>query len=760
MKTHEHALISLGYGAIMAATAGNGLLDPGIYVAALVGGELIDFIDHPLYQLVFARNDPVNVRARSIIKKEGLRSAIRYLKQQEDKRSFNQLRLHNILSLTLISFVAIIVSLFMPGPVYTFVLLGAFLLHMLTDIYGDYKLLGHFDNWLWVLNRPALVWLGSRGAKLVWIVILWWINILLGFSLVSLRVAWQLYRPSTYWGLAIEAQNFLPVASPTALSSAGARVIPSGEIWLAYGPLVFLLVYFSVIFLSIVAGAHKFNLETREDRRGKRARFSTGSWSLIRDFLRGRLSSEQKRFEKILLAIQSDQAIWIVVVTLLIASILMLETWLNWINPTVLLLTPMVCALIFGTLVHTTMGEFGGVQGVLLATFLNLILSAPFLSLQPRWPVEYGYLLFAAACGAWVLGLLGGIVLRDHKRMSLVAFAFRFRSDGAIDTDTWLHDVMDIAQHGLENGYQQAHQTLYGGKSKNFQVKRPPIDSIVTAQNGLPTISGDFYKLTISDSTVPLLQSVNYILCGNRLSSKKQLGNFGMLPTLPRSRMIVDDPKMVDLVLTNNAYHWDRLTNPISIPSVENTHTWLRDGKYLGVTKTWGELFDDMVTRQWLFKTDLYIFPTPGDDGQCSVTLCGISRTATSTKEYATIESEIYVNAIAENISRIANRIEGVHQIERQTARITYPRLTFDDWRVTDDMAKSAVFSARVNSCFSREVADLIVRSLQQISSGFKISGVANDFGKRILVLAGQLAIASLLSTLGLEWLAEFVKAF
>jgi len=48
MRTHQHALISLGYAGGLALLASRGLSDPGIYLAALIGGEILDFIDHPL----------------------------------------------------------------------------------------------------------------------------------------------------------------------------------------------------------------------------------------------------------------------------------------------------------------------------------------------------------------------------------------------------------------------------------------------------------------------------------------------------------------------------------------------------------------------------------------------------------------------------------------------------------------------------------------------------------------------------------------
>ena len=86
MRTHEHALISLGYAAGVALLAGNGLTDPWIYVSAVVGGEIIDFVDHPLYHLVYNRNEPHVAEARKVFREQGLRAAISYLNNVEDQR--------------------------------------------------------------------------------------------------------------------------------------------------------------------------------------------------------------------------------------------------------------------------------------------------------------------------------------------------------------------------------------------------------------------------------------------------------------------------------------------------------------------------------------------------------------------------------------------------------------------------------------------------------------------------------------------------
>jgi hypothetical protein len=162
MKTHEHALISLGFGAcISLISVGNLVSNPGIYLAAVLGGECIDFIDHPLYQLVYRRNEVHVKESRKILKQKGLIAAIRYLNQVEDCRGFNGLLLHNIYSFIILLVLTFLVFWLAPDEIYIQVFFSALILHMLTDIQGDLRILGHINNWLWVL--PEKIRLQSWG---------------------------------------------------------------------------------------------------------------------------------------------------------------------------------------------------------------------------------------------------------------------------------------------------------------------------------------------------------------------------------------------------------------------------------------------------------------------------------------------------------------------------------------------------------------------------------------------------------------------
>lgn len=192
MKTHEHAIISLGYAAGVSLFAGNGFSDPLVYITAVTGGEVVDFIDHPLYHLVYNRNNPHVRQARYLFSKRKWKEAIAYLIEVEEKREFKGLILHNVYTLTIISVFSILGSLVLSGSPYLYIFVGSLLLHMLTDIFGDFQVLGHFDNWLWVLSPGVLRRLGRIGDKLVFVVILWFGLVLLSFFLVSFRWGWQL----------------------------------------------------------------------------------------------------------------------------------------------------------------------------------------------------------------------------------------------------------------------------------------------------------------------------------------------------------------------------------------------------------------------------------------------------------------------------------------------------------------------------------------------------------------------------------------
>src|SRR5437660_1750441 len=127
MLTHKHALISLAYAGGITFFAQQGGSDPYVYLSAIIGGELIDLIDHPLYHIFYRRKERHVVHARKLFFSKGARQAIGYLKRVEDERKFKGLMLHNLFALLIVASISLFSSLFFGLSTYFFIFIGAFL---------------------------------------------------------------------------------------------------------------------------------------------------------------------------------------------------------------------------------------------------------------------------------------------------------------------------------------------------------------------------------------------------------------------------------------------------------------------------------------------------------------------------------------------------------------------------------------------------------------------------------------------------------
>jgi hypothetical protein len=739
MKTHEHALISVGYAATVSLLAGEGLADPGLYLTALLGGEILDLVDHPLYHLIYRRSEPHVVEARQILRSRGLRAALAYLDQVEQERLFKGLLLHNFYALTLVVLASGLAAVFLAAPVYFFVFLGALLLHMLTDIYGDFARCGHCDNWLWPLSDRLLDFFGRLGGPLVTLVMVWGALVQVGFFLVTFRWAWQLSHPVAAEGLASE------------LAARGAG-------WLASLPLVCLTAYYLSLFTLCAAGAHKYGLEMRASGKAKNPPFQLGSLGLLRNFLLGRRPRTSLEAERTLLRMQADQGVWILVLAGLIVSILMAATWIdNGRNlphtDFVLVLTPVFLALLFGTFIHTTVGEFGGVLGVLMAWLLNFILSR--LGWQPLWPLYRGYLLFGAAAGAWILGLLGGMILKGQSRMSIVTFSIRARRcpQDATD-DAWLNEALELARSSLEMGYRRMHACLYGRVCNRTFMRRPATSLMLTPYQGRPLLGDDTHHLQANDAYAPVLRELAYTLCDNHLTSRTPpggsslSGEHGLLPILPRYRKAGPDRTDADMDWQDGVYHWRSRRRPFNLHIASRPVPGATPGACLTLVKTWSEFIDHAFTRKSTLRTDLFLYPE-ADDPDC-LTLSGVTREITSTKEYATVEAEAYAGAVMGALLEGLQASTCLEPLQYASARLFYPRVSIYDQEMLDwAEGQAALLSDRGG--FPRRDFMFLRQSLEALPVKNLLPSATADFGKRLLVLAGQYAIAALSAAAGLD---------
>jgi len=728
MKTHEHALISLAYAAGISFLAGNGMTDPAIYIAALVGGEIIDLIDHPLYHLVYNRDEPHVSQARKIFHEKGIGAAWKYLNEVEDDRQFKGLLLHNVFLLSLLAILGMLAAFVLSASVYLFVGIGALYLHMLTDIFGDFKILGNADNWLWPIPKKWIDYFGNMGTSLAGYIMVWSGFIQLTFFIITFRWGWQLAKPSITSGLL-----FNPTLNNLTV--------------LAYIPLFGLAAYHLNLLMIVSAGAHKYRLEMGKNTA---VSFSIGSLNTVWEFIRRKLRWNRQNFEKVLLRMQADIALWAVFLTATIASILLILTWF-WGNSAlwqpqqrvIFLLLPVFLALLFGTLVHTTVGEFGGVWGILLAWILNWIFGR--LGVQALWDISLGYLLFGTAAGAWLLGLLGGIIFRGQSRMSMVAFSLQVNRTSKLD-DGWLHDVIMISHQGLQQGYEKMHAVLYGDSTKSNFVTLPSTDMMLTPYRGRPILGEEYHHILAKDNYVPIVREHNYVLCDNRLTStSKRVGQYGLLPVLPRQRGVQIEKLHGDMQWEGSKYHWLSKKRDVEIAGVmpvaagkKQDHQWI-------LFKTYSEILDHLVTRKSTIQTDIFMYPELDH-----VTICGITREFTSTKEYATVEAEAYAAKVVFELQELFKKHRGFKITQQTSARFFYPRLSFYDLDLAEWIQTSAILPSSDSGFPPQELA-FIQKSLNKLPTKNLIPNATADFRKKLTILAGQYAIIALIGLIPLD---------
>jgi len=737
LKTSTHALISIGYAAGVALLIGpmkigQGLTDPLIYVSAIIGGELIDIIDHPLYHLVYQKQNSVAINTRRVFQQEGLQGLIKHYKSIEDKREIKGLLLHNIYALFIFSLLCIVLALFLPGPIYLFVGAGAFLLHMISDTIGDYLILGHIDNWLCVLPQKVIDICGRIGQKLIFIIILFGVIIQISLFSVSFRWAWQLHYATTISNAFWEMKSYSLVQDLSAFSWGN----------ISYIPLIILFFYHLNIVAISLAAAQKY----RRELGGKigSVPFSIGSMREFFLFLFGK----RKSFENVYLRMQADQGPWIVFLTSLIVIVLMAMTWIFgpsylWGETThvVFLVTPIFLALLFGTMLHTTVGEFGGVWGVFIAWILNYLLSC--WNLQNLWDVRLGYQLFIAALVAWVMGLSGGIVLKGQTRMSQIVFAIQMKCTE--ENGCWSGNLLNIVRESLNFGYSRAQKQLYGVRQRQKFLIDLPSNLVVTPYQGSPILGEEVLHLQAQDYYVPIFQELCYVLCDNRLTSTSQkIGDYGFISAMPRQRRMDSDISKGDMYLDGNVYRWVKNKNEIELPSaVDPSVSQGGAPYYYSLYKTYGELFDQLVTKKGTFRTDIFIYGSETD----TLTIVGLTCEYTSTKEYATVEAEIYASETYNRLLQLMQKESGLDVVSRFMSRLYFPRISF--WDV--DLAQGIDTLAGVppiSGPFSRQDIELIRKSLEKLPDQRLIPSATADLRKKLGILGVQYATTSLISFL------------
>ena len=710
MKTHEHAAISLGYTALLALMANKSLTDPWLYLYGLIGGELIDFIDHPLYHLVYNRKNKYVIQTRQILKEKGLKAALAYLKQIENKRKFKGLWLHNVGSLFIIACFALIISLFFDISIYFLIAVNTFFLHMLTDIYADFKLLGHFDNWLWVLPKNIPSYFSKTRHGLLCLAIIFCFFIEVSFLILTIRTYLQLSQPANhrYWFSIFYSNDFLTCV-----------------------PFIILASYYFFVFLLGMAAYHKYRLEVDFNPN------YTAGFNFFQKIRFKEVNLNKEFFNNILLKLQAHQEVGILICALLIALVLNFLTILRLDTDFAIVLIPIFLALFFGTFIHTTVGECGSVLGILLAWMLNFILARG--GMIPLWSMDRCSLFFSAAIGAWILGLLGGIILRQKSRMSLGVFIVKVSNINKNRDDNWIKELLHIAQNSLNEGFRKAHEQLFVyPPKKNYTAFALP-KSVATPYQSNPVYVEKYCHLYAKDTYVPAIRELEYVLCDNAFSSYCP-HKTPFYPIMPRYRTF-GDPSIGDMIWINKAYYWKSKKKKLILPSSGSVPQIDFNGKTWLLFKPRNEIWDNLFTKSSTIHMDLIIFGDKNNHNE--IILCGMASEQTSTKEYATVEAEAYAIWVLNILKQKIDKHPAFNTVSNFYTRIFYPRISFYDMNLWEKIKANTVLSSDMAG-FPITALSNFKQALFLLPDKNYISSVSANIGRKIMVLGIEYVIAVL----------------
>ncbi|MCS6956125.1 MAG: hypothetical protein NZM44_07210, partial [Candidatus Calescibacterium sp.] len=578
MRTHEHALVSVSY-VFVNSLVFNLPLDQGwLYISAILGGEIIDFIDHPLHFFFYGRKQEHVLKSKEIFRSEFKRSyskslwnpfifmksvvfaamkTINYLNVVEDKRGIKGLWLHNVLALLVVSLVGLIASLFVGVSPEFMVFYGALLLHLICDVFGDLWSVGHIDNWLWVVpvNARRCV---QRNIYMWYVLILNFI-VFTSFSLIAISWGIQTSNESIFKGLL-----FVVLENPRIL---------------LFLPWIGLALYLFWFLVMAVFCVRKYNIDFRQRQKTKKE---------ILRFLYVNLRN--KRLSNIYLWLQSNISGLTVIGTCLTAlAVLIAKTF--WKDNTLLLfITPFVMSITLGALIHSSVGELSGVFGVVVAYFTNILLAR--IGVQEPWASENVILIFESAVVAWIVGLIGGLIFRGKVRMSLVLSQILIQSDD-LNHDI-INNILGDLRLLLEESYSKAHFKLFGA-SRPIKLIQDNNNPLVLGVKEHPVVAADDIHWRIKDSYCPLIRELAY-LWGDRNMISLDYNCY--LPIMPRTRTSEIGSEMRHLGQTYEWYHSEKLLR---------YYTPVHSLSPLYLSKSVSEFIDNLLTIRSGIVSDVFI---------------------------------------------------------------------------------------------------------------------------------------------------------
>lgn len=323
-------------------------------------------------------------------------------------------------------------------------------------------------------------------------------------------------------------------------------------------------------------------------------------------------------------------------------------------------------------------------------------------------------LVVAAAAGCWTFGLLSSVLLRGRIRMSAICFAGRLAlPEGETPQSV---NLASIGASVLVDGHDRARATLGDATIKpGHPATALPADVYSGMALTRPATTAIACRVCLEHTYNPFLREVNFLLRG------VHDGSSSATPVLPRHRVGPGASREFELLRDASGHRWRRgqgsADDRLPVPG-------FADMLSAGTTKTWSECLDHFNTRYTNIRTDLFLHFD--DEGLAA---SGITREVTSTKEYATVEAEVYA-------SEVLQALRG----QSVASRVAFPRASIFDVEVVGEGNSGPAYATQLAIDERRRLERIHEAHTRTLSDRITTTITANSGSKLLFVLVQLVA--------------------